>query len=642
LKRKDGQAYTEIAERFRDFAEIASDWVWETDADIRFIWMSQDIENTTGIPNSYYLGKTIEEIDPPVENPEIWARHILDLRSHLPINDFSLWRTTPEGERRCLSVSAKPLFDPDGKFTGYRGITRDITVQKYAEDALRDSEERYRSLYNLTPAMMHSIDLDGRLLNVTDHWLQTLGYERDEVIGRRSTEFVTEESARRATEEFLPQLFETGSLNDIPYRLVTKEGAFIDVILSAVMQKDANGKFVNSLSLMIDVTKQKEAERQLRQSQKMEAVGQLTGGIAHEFNNLLMVIVGNLELSLDRLADSSARRFISTAIKGAMRGAELTRQLLAFSRKQDLLAESINLNLLIKNMDDLLQRTLGERIFVNAALAGEVWPVLVDRSLLESVLLNLLLNARDAMPTGGEIGITTSNQFVDGRFLIEHPHITAGEFVMLEVADTGCGIAPETLVHVFEPFFTTKDVGQGTGLGLSMILGFTEQSGGFVDIESELGQGTRVRVYLPRAANEPAALDSGDTGNSNNMKFSPVTATVLVVEDDPGVRKIVVELLAELGCAIIEAGDGMTALSQIDDHRDIDMIFTDIVLPGGLSGIEIVDQARLKNPNLKTILTSGYPEGEIVGWTGAEHPWFIRKPYRKTELADMLNQVLDA
>jgi len=312
--------------------------------------------------------------------------------------------------------------------------------------------------------------------------------------------------------------------------------------------------------------------------------------------------------------------------------------LLAFSRKQDLRAEPIDPNVLTQDMQDMLQRALGETAVIRTDLTDDIWPVEADKSLLESALLNLTLNARDAMPKGGEIAITTANRFIDAGQLVEHPDHAAGDYTILEVADTGDGIAPEVIEHVFEPFFTTKDVGAGTGLGLSMILGFAEQSGGFVDIESALGQGTKVRIYLPRSIgqNVEPVSEIGLDGQVSTMK-----GTILVVEDDPGVRQVVVGILSDMGCDIIEAEDARAALLHLDKLGDIDVLYTDVVLPGGMSGPDLVVEVRHRLPAIKVVLTSGYPDGDSMGLdSGEEHPWFIRKPYRRTELAELLRKVV--
>ncbi len=394
------------------------------------------------------------------------------------------------------------------------------------------------------------------------------------------------------------------------------------------------------LFVVTEITERKQAEEQLRQAQKMEAVGQLTGGIAHEFNNLLMVIVGNLERTMDQVTDGNAHKSLSSAMRGAMRAAELTNQLLSFSRKQTLRVEHVDLNALVRGMREMMQQTLGETVQINTEFTDGIWPINADKSLLESALLNLSINARAAMPGGGRITITTSNRTIDTQLLAKHSNIVPGDFLMLEVTDTGTGIAPEILEHVFEPFFTTKDVGEGTGLGLSMVHGFVEQLGGFVDIESQVGEGTSFHIYLPRAAELVANVEPDE---ERGTQAPSLVATVLVVEDDPDVRQIVVGTLSDLGCNIIEAKDGKAAFSALAKHPEIDVLFTDVVLPEGLSGPDIASEARSMMPALKIVFTSGYPDGEVndLGYDD-ENPWFIRKPYRISELAELFNKVLQS
>jgi two-component system, cell cycle sensor histidine kinase and response regulator CckA len=351
-----------------------------------------------------------------------------------------------------------------------------------------------------------------------------------------------------------------------------------------------------------------------------------------------MVIVGNLEMSMDRALDDRTQNFLSTAMKGAMRGAELTSQLLAFSRKQDLSFEKVELNGLVTGMREMLQRTLGETVSVETDLADNLWPINVDAGQVEGALLNLSLNACDAMPRGGRIVIRSSNQSLSAREVEAHLNVTPGEFVLLEVSDNGAGIAPEVLDRVFEPFFTTKDIGEGTGLGLSMVHGFVEQSGGFVEIASSPDRGTKVQIYLPRAGDETG---SAVADHSTFAGAHPSRTTVLVVEDDPDVRDLVVLLLTELGCNIVEAEDGVAALRQIDARDDINLLFTDVVLPHGMSGPDVAREAAMRRPDLKIVFTSGYPDREIdqFEWN-AEDRRIIRKPYRKADLADMLSEVM--
>jgi PAS domain S-box-containing protein len=529
------------------------------------------------------------------------------------------------------------LVNWDGK-PSYLVIFRDVNERRKAEKLLLENEAQMRLLLNAVPAQIAYIDREFIYQFANQAYANWHGRPLDEIIGSHLRDVRGQEWFDRFKHDTQRTL--AGETTSVEADRRMDDGRHVHYRVTRLPHFGGNGEVLGYYIIILDMTEHHEREEQLRQSQKMEAVGQLTGGIAHEFNNLLMVIVGNLENASKSVPDSAGRKSISAAMNGAMRAAELTNQLLAFSRKQDLKVEHVDLNALVLGLRDMLERTLGEAVSVGAELADHLWPVLADRSLLESALLNLTLNARDAMPRGGKISITTSNQFVDGRRLAGHPNAAPGEYVVLDVADTGSGIEPEVLERVFEPFFTTKDVGEGTGLGLSMTHGFVEQSGGFVAIESQVGHGTSVRLYLPRA---PEPADSAAAGENSVPKALSIDATVLVVEDNQAVRQIVVGILSGLGCATVEAEDGKSALSRLEERPDIDVLFSDVVLPGDLSGPDIAAEARRKIPGLKVVLTSGYPDGEVEGMSSDdEKPWFIRKPYRKSELAEFLMRVVQS
>lgn len=595
---------------------------------------------------SEILGYRENELEPHIDSfqellhPDDRDRVIKAVKAHLDDRvrfDLQYRLRNKSGDYIWARARGQAVWDENGKPLRMAGSISDITEFRRVELEHRESESRLKALLDSTPFDEWFKDLDGRYLLVNKKYQENMELREEDFIGRTVDKFHPVELA----ESFLQGDQEAiDSREAVSFNVsVNQPGGtpgIRHVIKFPVINLDGDVLGVGGMA--IDVTEQMRAEEKLQQAQKMEAVGQLTGGIAHEFNNLLMVVVGNLEMALNHISDSKAQRFVASAMKGALRGGELTRQLLAFSRKQDLRAEPVNLNVLTRDMQDMLQRILGETIVVSADLTGDIWPVLADKSSLESALLNLALNSRDAMPKGGEIVIATANRFIDAEQLAEHPDLATGDYVMLEVADTGSGIAPENLEHVFEPFFTTKDVGEGTGLGLSMIFGFAEQSGGFVEIESELGQGTKVRICLPRStahAAEPA------TETVLDGQVSALKATVLVVEDDPAVREIVVGILSDLGCDIIEAEDAKAALLQLERRDDINVLFTDVVLPGGVSGPDLVIEARRILPDIKIVLTSGYPDGDITGLnSGEENPWFIRKPYRRNELAELLGKVV--
>lgn len=394
------------------------------------------------------------------------------------------------------------------------------------------------------------------------------------------------------------------------------------------------GEALGSLAARADM------EARLNQSSKMEAIGQLTGGIAHDFNNLLTVVLGNAEALTDELIKlPELREMAEITANAALRGAELTNHLLAFARKQALEPRVIDVSQLIHSMDRLLRRTLPENIAIEIVRAGGLWKTEIDPAQLESALLNLALNARDAMAEGGSLTIEIANAALDDDYVANEPELKAGQYVLIVVTDTGHGIPPEALQHIFQPFFTTKEVGKGTGLGLSMVYGFVKQSGGHIRVYSEIGEGTSIKLYFPRALTDEhaAALPRAD----RNIRGG--SETILVVEDDNLVRQHVVSQLKSLGYRVFEAADGRTALEILHQLADIELLFTDVVMPGGMGGRELSEAARALRPGLKVLFTSGYTENSIVHNgkldAGIE---LLSKPYRRDQLASKLRKVLDA
>jgi PAS domain S-box-containing protein len=525
---------------------------------------------------------------------------------------------------------------------GVRQIRGRIFERDRAEDEVTKSQDRLAGMLDIAPEAIISIDDDQKIQLFNKGAERIFGYSPEEVMDRSIEMLIP--SRFRPSHAGLVRNF---SHSNVGSRLMSerlnvwglkKDGSEFPAEASISMLEH-QGEHVLT-AILTDITQRKQAEEQLRQSQKMEAVGQLTGGIAHEFNNLLMVIVGNLERSTDRVTDDVARKALFSAMDGALRAAELTNQLLAFSRKQELRIEHVDMNILVRGIRELLHQTLGETISVETQLTENIWPVLADRSLLESALLNLALNARDAMPKGGKIEIITTNTSVNSQMLSNHPNIVPGNFVSLQVIDTGTGMPAETLEKVFDPFFTTKDVGEGTGLGLSMVHGFVEQSGGFIAIESEPDHGAVVSIYLPRTDPKPINL------NEETTEFTPIDnidRNILVIEDDPNVRDHVLSLLSELGCQTIGAEDGPSALAQLRDHPDIDLILSDVVLPGGMSGPETVNEAKTIIPGVKVLFMSGYPRGTSAHQSRLDDSvLLIEKPFRRAEFANKLMEALAA
>jgi len=381
------------------------------------------------------------------------------------------------------------------------------------------------------------------------------------------------------------------------------------------------------------------AESQLRQSQKMESLGQLTGGIAHDFNNMLSIVIGSLDLARRRLRSDpdKAEAGIGHALDGAQRAASLTSRLLAFSRQQPLAPTVCDVNKLVSGMSELLRRTLGEPVEIEAVLAGGLWRVFADAPQIESAVLNLAVNARDAMPGGGKLTIETANAYLDEKYAAEHSEVRAGQYVMLSVSDSGTGMSAQTIERAFDPFYTTKGVGKGTGLGLSQVFGFVKQSGGHVKIYSELGQGTTVKIYLPRFAGEAAV--AGDAAPTPAV--SRGTESILVVEDEDSVRRVTVDTLRELGYTVIHASSGRAALALFEQNNKIDLLFTDVVMPE-MSGRALADEALKLRPDLKVLYATGYTRNAVVhnGMLDAGVA-FMTKPFTMEQLAQKVRAVLD-
>jgi signal transduction histidine kinase len=416
--------------------------------------------------------------------------------------------------------------------------------------------------------------------------------------------------------------------------------------VNASLTRHAEELAAANQSLQEQIAQREEVEAALRQAQKMEAIGQLTGGVAHDFNNLLQVVLGSLERLRVRASrgggrlDSDLDRLVEAAMQGGHRAATLTRRLLAFSRQQPLEPKQINVNKLVTGMSDMLSRTLGEAVKIEVILAGGLWRVMADENQLENALLNLAVNARDAMPGGGKLTIETANAHLDEAYARMETDVTAGQYVLLAVTDSGTGMPPEVLTKVFEPFFTTKGIGEGTGLGLSQVYGFIKQSGGHVKIYSEVGQGTTIKIYLPRLL--LAAEESSMTEPARSAPAGHAQECILVVEDEPGVRGLSVGILSDLGYTVLEASDGPSALAMLKREPSISLLFTDVGLPNGMTGRQLADTARQIRPDVKVLFTTGYARNAIVH-DGRVDPGveLIGKPFSAIDLAFKIRAMLN-
>ena len=543
------------------------------------------------------------------------------------------------GERQR---TAQLLLDAQVRHTELQSQLEALVAARTA--ALQASEARMRTIFATSFQYQGLLALDGSVLDANESSLRGIESTLDTVIGRPfwDTPWFARTPGMPQTVRQAVQAAAQGHSLRQEIRLLLPAGwRQFDFAMRPVHDRD--GAVVAIVPEAVDVTERHQAEERLRQAQKMEAVGQLTGGVAHDFNNLLQVISANLHL-VSRLthADEKVMQRLASATDAVRRGAKLASQLLAFGRRQALAPRVVNVGRFIHGIEDLVRRSIGEGVEVEAIVSAGLWNTFVDPTQIENALLNLAINARDAMDGNGRLTIEVGNAFLDDDYVRGQVDVKPGQYVMLAVSDTGCGMTPQVLAQVFQPFFSTKPTGSGTGLGLSMVYGFVRQSGGHVKIYSEPGHGTTVKLYLPRAHEGADAVDATPGSGTD----AGGDETVLVVEDDAAVRGATVEMLQELGYRVLKAGDADQALVVIDDavahHAAIDLLFTDVVMPGRLKSPELADKARERLPGIAVLFTSGYAQNAIVHGgrldPGVE---LLPKPYTAQALASKVRAVLD-
>jgi hypothetical protein len=569
-----------------------------------------------------------------------------------------------DGELRWISVKSTIERDANGRAIRLVGAHADVTEQVMADQALRQSEERFRTLadqlaelnatlaqrveektrerdriWNVSQDLLVVADRNGVWRTVNPAWTRTLGWSEAELLNRTS-EWLEHPDDEGITRAEVGKLGEAETTVRFESRFRHKDGSYRWLSWTGVSDVDHN------YAVARDVTAEKAAAERLKateeallQSQKMEAVGQLTGGIAHDFNNLLTGIVGSLDLLQTRLNQGrtdNVARYINAAMTSANRAAALTHRLLAFARRQPLIPKSVDANQLVVSLEDLLRRTIGETIDLAIVAADDLWGTLCDPNQLESALLNLAINARDAMPDGGKLTISTANARLDG-VTADTPALVPGDYIRIDVTDTGTGMSAEVAARAFDPFFTTKPIGQGTGLGLSMIYGFARQSNGHVTIDSKIKQGTSVKLYLPRHHGDAATEHESAV---KAAEYSATGETVLVVEDEPVVRAVILEMLGEQGYRTLEAVDGPAGLRILRNPERIDLLVTDVGLPG-MNGRQLADQARETRPDLKILFITGYAESVAIA-DGFLQPGMemITKPFDLDNLSQRIRSMV--
>lgn len=552
-------------------------------------------------------------------------------------------RVRKDGSQFSANVVVTPILAGDGTLMGFGEISRDITDRVAAADRLTSSEARLQTLVKTVLDTLVDglivIDRTGRVQVYNRACEKLFGYQAAEVVGH-NVKMLMPPNIEREHDQYLRNYQTTGIRRIIGISREVfgqrKDGSTFPMHL-AVGEATHLGEPIY-VGIIRDLTERNQVESQLRQSQKMEAVGQLTGGLAHDFNNILMLISINVEALMEQEVPPRTRERLEQIEKSAARAAELTQQLLAYSRRQPLRPRLTDLNELVLATSKLLRRTLGDDVEIESVLAGDLWITNVDRTQLETSLVNLSLNARDAMPNGGKLLIETRNVVLDLDYVAQNPDVAAGAYAMLAVTDTGTGIPPEALEKVFEPFFTTKEVGRGTGLGLSMVYGFIKQSNGHIKIYSELDRGTSIKMYLPRADGTVAAEVATDVPS-----LPTGSESLLLVEDNADVRARIGEILRDLGYAVDEATDGAAGLAKFEAAaRPYDLLLTDVVMPGPISGKALADAVSHRWTNTPVVFMSGYTEDAITHQGRLDAGVrLLAKPFRRHELAQMIRQALD-
>jgi PAS domain S-box-containing protein len=638
--------------RYRLLVEAVTDYaIYMLDPDGVVTSWNPGAQRFTGYAPEEIIGKHFSTFYTEEDRSKNVPERALEKAARTGTFENEGWRVRKDGTKFWAHVVIDPIRTQLGEIAGYAKITRNLSERRVAEEALRRSEQQFKLLVEgVSDYSIYMLDPDGRGASWNLGAQRIKGYLPEEIIGEHFSCFYTDEDRGRGAPDLA---LDTAAIEGRIEREgwhVRKDGSrfMANVIIDAI--RDDGGRLIGFAKITRDLTEQKETQRALEearealfQAQKMEAIGQLTGGLAHDFNNLLTGISGSLQLMESRLAQGRFReldRYLSVAQASAKRAAALTHRLLAFSRRQTLDPKPTDVNRLVSEMDELVRRTAGPTIKVETVAAGGLWSTLIDANQLENALLNLCINARDAMPDGGRLTVETANKWLDERAARERD-LAPGQYVTLCVSDTGSGMPKEVIERAFDPFFTTKPLGEGTGLGLSMVYGFVRQSGGQARIYSEMGRGTMVCLYLPRHHGSAEAIEQA--AELTELQGAQEGETVLVVDDEPAIRMLVTEVLGDLGYQAIEAEDGVSGLKLMETQRRIDLLITDVGLPGGINGRQLADAALMLRPQLKVLFITGYAENAMIG-DGHLRPGMhaLTKPFAFEELGRRIKTILSS
>ncbi len=644
----DGQRYRLLINAITDYA------IFMIDPQGQVTTWNLGAQRFKGYKEAEILGQNFSVFYTDEDRQNGVPAHALETALHNGKFEAEGWRVRKDGSRFWAHVIIDPIRTPSGDLVGFAKITRDLSERKLAEASIRQSEEQFRLLVQgVSDYAIFLLDPEGRVSNWNPGAQKIKGYRRDEIIGKPFSLFYTEEDRNQnKPQQALETAAREGRFAEEGWR-IRKDGSSFWASTIVTPIRDDLGGIIGFGNITRDVTEMmqtqlalEQAREALFQSHKMEAVGQMTGGLAHDFNNLLTGISGSLELIQARLAQGRIHdlgRYVIAAQESSKRAALLTHRLLAFSRRQTLDPKSTNISSLAAGMEDLVRRTVGPSVAVKLIMASEPWRTMIDQNQLESALLNLCINARDAMPDGGHLTIETSNRWLDaasGRIFDLPP----GQYVTLSVSDNGAGMTQDVINRAFDPFYTTKPIGMGTGLGLSMVYGFVRQSSGQARIHSEVGKGTDISLYLPRhvdpedgneaaeAAQPPSGMVQEDGGRQRE--------TVLVVDDDAAILMLVSDVLTDMGYATIEAADGPAGLKVLQSDARVDLLITDVGLPG-LNGRQVADAARVRRAGLKVLFITGYADGAVLSHHHLEPGMqVLTKPFAMRDLASRVRHLI--